>query len=169
MLHNPLITTERTYMSTPDKLKLQQIRKLDSDPEIMRYITNGKPRTKTESEAWIAERRAEYIKYGFGLMPAYLKENDQFIGWAGLKKLENTGKIEVGYRLDKPYWGQGFATEMTKGVIAYANALLHIKQLVAVTDLGNEASKNVLIKCGFEYVSKAFYYNTDVEYFELYF
>lgn len=167
MLHKPLITTERTYLSTADTLQLNQIRKLDSDPEIMRYISKGKPRTVQESKDWIAKRLAEYKKYGFGLMPAYLKENNAFIGWGGLKHLDGTDKIEVGYRFDKPYWGMGFATEITKAVVEYAHQELGISQLVAVTDLDNEASKKVLTKSGFQYISQAFYYNTEVDYFEL--
>lgn len=167
MLHKPLIITERTYLSTPNTLQLEQIRKLDADPEIMRYITKGKPRSAEESKDWIAKRLTEYDKNGFGLMPVYLKENDVFIGWSGLKNLDNTDKIEVGYRFDKPYWGKGFATEVTKAIVAYALHELQINQLVAVTDLDNEASKKVLLKSGFEYISQEFYYNTDVAYFEL--
>lgn len=167
MLYNPVITTERTYLSTPDTIKIEQIRKLDSDSEIMKYITKGKPRTLTESQEWIAKRLGEYKKNGFGFMPIYLKEDDTFIGWGGLKLLDETSKIEVGYRLDKPYWGQGFATEITKAIINYAQSELGIKQLVAVIDLENEASKKVLTKSGFQYISKKFYYNTEVDYFEL--
>lgn len=167
MTIHPLITTERTYLCTPDHLAFSNIRKLDSDPDIMRYITGGKPRSQAESKDWIAKRLAEYKRDGFGLMPAYLKENDAFIGWGGLKLLGETDKIEVGYRFDKLYWGQGFATEITKAVIEYAHKELGIKQLVAVTDLENEASKNVLIKSGFQYISKAHHYDTEVDYFEI--
>ncbi|SMD38944.1 Protein N-acetyltransferase, RimJ/RimL family [Reichenbachiella faecimaris] len=167
MIHNSIITTERTYLSTPDTLEFHQIRKLDSDPEIMRYITKGKPRSAQESEEWITKRRVEYKKNGFGLMPVYLKESDEFIGWAGLKFLDETSKIEVGYRFDKPYWGMGLATEITKAVVSYAREKLGIQQLVAVTDLENEASKKVLLKSGFKFLNQAFYYNTDVDYFEL--
>ncbi|WP_422358549.1 GNAT family N-acetyltransferase [Reichenbachiella sp.] len=164
---NPLITTERTYLCTPDTLAFEQIRKLDSDPEILRYITGGKTRSKAESQDWITKRLAEYKTDGFGLMPAYLKENDAFIGWGGLKHLDQTDKVEVGYRFDKPYWGQGFATEITQAVVKYANEKLGIKQLVAVTDLDNMASQKVLIKCGFDNLGQAHYYNNEVIYFEL--
>ncbi|MEP2025378.1 MAG: GNAT family N-acetyltransferase [Reichenbachiella sp.] len=167
MTRNTIITTERTYLSSPDTLELDQIIKLDSDPEIMRYITKGKPRSRQESEEWIAKRLIDFKKHGFGLMPAYLIADDSFIGWGGLKHFDNTSKIEVGYRLDKPYWGMGFATEITKGVIDYASNKLGLKQLVAVTDLENEASKKVLLKSGFKYISQAFHYQTDVDYFEL--
>lgn len=164
---NPLITTERTYLCTPDTLEFTQIRKLDSDPEILRYITGGKTRSESESKDWISKRLAEYESDGFGLMPAYLKVDDSFIGWGGLKRLDQTDKIEVGYRFDKPYWGMGFATEITKAVVQYAHEKLGIKQLVAVTDLDNNASQKVLIKSGFENLGQAHYYNSEVNYFEI--
>lgn len=167
MPQSTLIQTERTYLETPDSLTLEQIKRLDIDPQIMRFITNGKPRSAQESEKWLKIKLDDYKKNGFGLMPAYLKTDHSFIGWGGLKHLDNTNKIEVGYRLDKAYWGMGFATEITKAIIQYAQEQLKIKELVAITHVDNEASKNVLRKCGFKYLSKAFYYNTHVDYFEL--
>ncbi|MEO9804532.1 MAG: GNAT family N-acetyltransferase [Reichenbachiella sp.] len=167
MTLSPLITTPRTYLHTPDFLTLDQIRKLDADPEIMRYITNGQPRTVKESENWLSIKLEEYKKNGFGLMPVFKKSDDSFIGWGGLKHLENSSHIEVGYRLDKTYWGQGFATEITLAIIKYAKEKLELNQLVAVTDLQNKASKRVLVKCGFKHVSEAYYYHTNVDYFEL--
>ncbi|UXX78177.1 GNAT family N-acetyltransferase [Reichenbachiella carrageenanivorans] len=163
----PIITTERTNLHSPDTITLAQVRHLDSDPEILKYITGGKTRTKPESEHWLQTRLAEYHKNGFGLMPAYLKSDNSFIGWGGLKKLDNTDHIELGYRLDKPYWGKGLATEVAKGIVDYAKAHLAIDKLVAVTDLDNKASQQVLTKIGFSYLSEAFYYQTHVAYFEM--
>lgn len=100
-------------------------------------------------------------------MPAYLKSDDSFIGWGGLKKLDRTEHIELGYRLDKPYWGKGFATEIAKGIVNYAKGHLTIAQLVAVTDLNNLASQQVLSKVGFSYISEAYYYQTQVAYYEM--
>lgn len=167
MTRPSLITTERTYLQTPDFLTFEQIRKLDADPEIMRYITNGKPRTAQESKNWLKIKLNEYQTNNFGLMPVFTKSDQSFIGWGGLKRLENSSKIEVGYRLDKAYWGKGYATEITQAIIKYAKDKLAIQQLVAVTDLENKASQKVLLKCGFQYISQAHYYNTEVDYYEL--
>ena len=167
MQHNIVLSTPRTYLCTADTLDFEHIRRLDSDPEIMRFISGGIPRTAQESKDWIVKRLAEYKTNGFGLMPAYLKDSDSFIGWCGLKHLENTSKIELGYRLDKPFWGMGYATEMCKGVINYAHRELGITEISAVTDIENKASQNVLIKSGFQYISRAFYYNAELDLFEL--
>ncbi|MEO9964751.1 MAG: GNAT family N-acetyltransferase [Reichenbachiella sp.] len=167
MTATPLITTDRTYLQSPDKLTIEQVRMLDIDPDIMRFITDGKPKTGDQSKQWLETKLREYQKNGYGLMPAYLNCNNEFIGWAGIKHLENTPKIEVGYRLHKDFWGQGLATEITLAVIEYARHQLGINELVAITALENEASKNVLRKCGFEYVADSFCYNTEVAFFEL--
>lgn len=163
---SPVIETARIYLTTPKDLTLEQIRALDTDIEVMRYINHGKPRTHQESEHWLNIKLEDYEKNGFGLMPAYLKQDRTCIGWGGLKYLENTSKIELGYRLDKAYWGQGLATEIGLAITEYAKLKLNIKQLIAVTHLENIASQRVLEKCGFHYVSEEFYYNTRVSYFE---
>lgn len=162
----PLIETKRTYLHTPNGLTIEQIRKLDTDTEVMQYINHGKPKTLKESQHWLKIKQEDYEKNGFGMMPAYLKKDQACIGWGGLKYLGNTSKIEMGYRLDKSYWGLGLATEISMAIIAYAKNKLKINQLVAVTHLENTASQKVLEKCGFHYISEEYYYQTRVSYFE---
>lgn len=49
----PVITTNRTYLLSPQELTLDQIRILDSDPQVMKYIGKGVPRTIQESQKWL--------------------------------------------------------------------------------------------------------------------
>lgn len=49
----PIITTERTYLLSPQELTFDQIRILDSDPQVMKYIGNGVPRSLEESQKWL--------------------------------------------------------------------------------------------------------------------
>jgi RimJ/RimL family protein N-acetyltransferase len=65
------------------------------------------------------------------------------IGFGGLPEMPG-----VGYWIGRPYWGQGYATEALRLVIAYVRRL-GAKGLQAETFPENPASARVLAKCGF--------------------
>lgn len=77
------------------------------------------------------------------------KADGDFIG-LGLLRFYNDepDKLEVGYALHVKYWAQGIATELTNALIAYAKVYPNIKEIVAVTTLGNIPSQKVLEKAG---------------------
>ena len=73
----------------------------------------------------------------------------RLIGGVGLAR-EDSGAIELGYWIARPYWGLGFATEAARAVIGMADQSLRIDELVAGHFLDNPASANVLHKLGFK-------------------
>ncbi|SNS45874.1 Protein N-acetyltransferase, RimJ/RimL family [Sphingomonas laterariae] len=73
----------------------------------------------------------------------------RLIGGIGLQR-EDSGAIELGYWIARPYWGLGFATEAARAVIGMADDSLRIAELVAGHFLDNPASANVLYKLGFQ-------------------
>jgi RimJ/RimL family protein N-acetyltransferase len=58
-------------------------------------------------------------------------------------------EVQLGYWLARPYWGQGYATEAARAMLAMARGLGH-KQLTATHFIDNPASGRVLAKLGFE-------------------
>ena len=68
--------------------------------------------------------------------------------------LKEEGFWEVGYWVGQPYWGQGFATEATKAALAWAFATFEMDAIRARHFVGNEASAQVLKKCGFTYTGE---------------
>lgn len=85
----------------------------------------------------------------YGIWAAFLKENDEFIGWFALKPLPKTGEIEVGYRLLPQHWGKGYATEGTSALLKHGFDDLSLECVVAIAQLENKASRRVLEKAGF--------------------
>ena len=68
-----------------------------------------------------------------------------------------TKYYDVGYRLIKRYWGKGFATESGKAAVDYASNNLKLPELYATTEIGNQASHNVLLKIGLAYVEDFYF------------
>ena len=84
-----------------------------------------------------------------GIWGMFNKTNGEFIGSCLLRFFNNeTDVVEVGYSLERKYWGQGIGTEMTEAMIAHAFENAHTVEVVGVTVLENIASQRVLEKAG---------------------
>ncbi len=62
------------------------------------------------------------------------------------------GSAEIGYWIGKPWWGQGFATEAARALIAYCFGKAGLKRLTCCHFVDNRASARVIAKLGFELV-----------------
>lgn len=89
-----------------------------------------------------------------------LKENKKVIGSVGLEEIKIdlgepytslTGR-EIGYVLSKEYWGKGLMPEAVMRVMEYCYKELECEFLQCCHYLGNEQSKRVIEKVGFQYV-----------------
>lgn len=84
-----------------------------------------------------------------------LKENGKVIGSLGIEELDpdpvGEGKFgrEIGYVLNKEYWGRGLMTEAVKAVIDYCFAVLHYDYLTCGHFIQNDRSRRVIEKTGF--------------------
>jgi len=80
------------------------------------------------------------------------KGGGTFIGFAGLAHQENSAegeqKTEVGWRLDRAFWGRGLATEAAKAGVAYGFETLGLERIISIIQLGNTASRRVAEKAG---------------------
>ena len=70
-------------------------------------------------------------------------------GGIGIARMPS-GEDELGYWIARPFWGQGFATEAGRALIANARHSLRMKRLASGHFLDNPASGRVLAKLGFK-------------------
>lgn len=116
------------------------------NPEIMRYIRPAAPDYAT---AEVQTRQILMRDDGdLGVWGLRHKADDTVIGLAILRPLPDESDIEVGYRLDVPYWGKGLATEAARCLIDHGFGMLKLETIVATFDAQNDASRHVLEKCG---------------------
>ena len=92
---------------------------LNSDPEVMRYITGGRPTSREQIRDEIMPfHLAAYAKHpGFGTWAADDIGTGQFLGWFHPRPRRSDGVIDLGYRLRRPAWGNGYATEGSRALI----------------------------------------------------
>lgn len=122
---------------------------LDGDPEVMRYVTGGVPTPQIRVETALPAMIRDYARFpGFGAFAAHAGE--EFVGWFMLLPgaASPPGEAELGYRLRKPAWGRGLATEGAREVVRYGFTERGLHRVFAETMTVNTRSRRVLEKAG---------------------
>ena len=122
---------------------------LNSDPEVMRYLTGGKPTPREEiRDKIIPYHLSFYDQYdGFGTWAAQARTTGEFLGWFHFRPVQSQG-IDLGYRLRKTAWNKGYATEGSRALIRKGFTDLGVDRVFACPMTVNMASRRVLEKCG---------------------
>ena len=147
-----MIKTERIYLKRFSEGDSDLIFQLDGNEDIMEYITLGIPKTMEEViEKSVPRILKSYQKNtDFGIFAAYLNNSDEYIGWFQFEKdKEFKDAVEIGWRLKKEHWGNGYATEV--GTALSKNGIKMGKTIVARAMIENLASIRVMEKAGLEF------------------
>jgi len=148
MTPQPWLTTLRLAMREFVAEDYADLRRLNSDARVMKYVT-GKPETPEETQAAIRRTLRNYRLYpDLGAWYVTRRDNGRFIGWVSLKYAGRSPDVEIGYRLLPEAWGQGFATEGATAMYQYGFDDLDLDRIIGVTHPGNRASQKVLMKAG---------------------
>jgi ribosomal-protein-alanine N-acetyltransferase len=120
---------------------------LNSHPEVMRLT--GEPPLRSVDEARVAiQNYPDFATVGYGRWACVLKATGSFVGFCGLKYLNELDLVDVGFRFLPEYWGQGLATEACSASIAFGFEVLKLQKIVGLVLPNNAASIRVLAKCG---------------------
>jgi len=166
--HNAFLTSDRLYLREFVPSDWENIYQLDSDPEVMKYLSQFAMDDKSDYPKIIERCIAYYHENpGFGVWAVIEKESDKFIGWFMLKKYKYSDDQELGYRLMKKYWNRGYATEMSLKLIEYSFLKKNLSKIVAITHPENIASQKVLKKIGMKYIKTIAFKEGDTFYFEI--
>ena len=123
--------------------------RLVSDENVMIMITGmslsrSEALTKFEKILKINEESSQ-----FGYYTIRTKPDGHFIGLAKLVSTKED-EAEAGYMLLPEYWGKGFGTLISQSLIRHSEGIESLKNLIAIIDPENQASKRILEKGGFK-------------------
>lgn len=123
---------------------------LNADPEVMEFFPSA--RTPGATVAQIDKLFASIDQHGYGFFAVERKDNHKFIGFTGLGnpgfKADFTPCIEIGWRLSKENWGQGFATEAALACLDFGFDQLGLDEIYSFTSVHNKRSKMVMHRIG---------------------
>jgi len=147
-----ILQTERLCLRQFTEADAPIIYHLNTQPGVLQYV----PEPLLTSEEYAKEVIINIIlpqyKNNLGRWAVHLKGNDEFIGWCGLKLLNN--EIDLGYRFLPSAWGKGYATEAAKAALQYGHQQLQLKKIIAHAHVDNIASQKVLEKIGMQFVGE---------------
>jgi ribosomal-protein-alanine N-acetyltransferase len=117
---------------------------LNADPVVMEHFPAVLDRA--QSDALVGRIRDHVAEHGYGLWA--VEVDGAFAGFTGLQWSEVTGtrELEVGWRLARPYWGRGLATEAATAALSYG--LQQVPRVVSFTAMTNERSWRVMERIG---------------------
>ncbi|AQZ64287.1 GCN5-related N-acetyltransferase [[Actinomadura] parvosata subsp. kistnae] len=143
------LETERLILRRFAESDADELFRLHNDPEVMRYLNGGKP---TPRQVILDQTLPRFIESGF--FAALERRSGDFLGWFHLRAPEGgpEDEPELGYRLHKAAWGQGYATEGSLALIGKAFAELGARRVFAQTMAVNLGSRRVMEKCGLRHV-----------------
>lgn len=120
------------------------------DPEVMRYSDGCMTHMQVHGalETIIDH---DYPTLGFGLWAVVEKSSGNVVGYCGLAR--EYGRCagdegELGYRLARVFWGQGYALEAAQAVCRYGIQKLGLRRIVATIDPHNQASIRLADRLG---------------------
>jgi RimJ/RimL family protein N-acetyltransferase len=148
----PKLVTERLVLRGLAEPDVQALFALFSDPEVMRYWSTSPMKKMAEAQALLDRGTAAFSQrtsLRWGIQP---QAGAQIIGTCVLFHLdEQNSRAEIGYALDRTYWGQGLMGEALTAVLTYGfdERCLNLKRVEADLDPRNSASARTLERLGF--------------------
>ena len=149
---NVILETERLLLREWTQDDAGALFAMVSDPEVMRYVDDGKPWADVgRVREWIEKLNVSYRTRGFSRWAVVEKDGGRAVGSCGFGLLPWSGEIDYGYLLARDRWGKGYATEIGRAALAHGFGRYGFEKVVASIAPENDASRRVLEKLGFVY------------------
>ncbi|MFT3662245.1 MAG: GNAT family N-acetyltransferase [Gordonia sp. (in: high G+C Gram-positive bacteria)] len=145
-----LLRTRRLVLRPVTLDDVERLVALDSDPEVMRFVSGGSATSATTVADWVIPRmQAQQNEHGTGMWLIHDRDAE-FHGWVQLRTPRHSrpGELELSYRLRRESWGCGFAVEASSTLITMMFAETEATRIFASTHSDNLASQRVMQRLG---------------------
>lgn len=147
---SPEFETARLYLRRHEPADRDSLFEVLGDPEAMRHYPA--PLTHSQVDEWIRWNASNYETYGYGLWGMVLRASGDLVGDRGLT-WQRVGyspdrQLEVGWHVRRDLWNRGLASEAAVACRDYAQQILGLRHLIAITEPANLASQAVAKKLG---------------------
>jgi RimJ/RimL family protein N-acetyltransferase len=129
---------------------------LNADPETMVFFPQTLDREASDRLVDLIEER--FDQQGYGLWALEVADTGEFIGFTGLNPMPDgvpgAGGVEVGWRLDRHAWHNGYATEAARAALGVAFDGVGLDEIWSITAVLNEPSQAVMRRLGLTEVAR---------------
>lgn len=144
------LSSERLILRPWREDDLDALAALCADPEVMAHFPAVLDRAATA--VLLGKLMAHQAEHGFTFWALQRHEDAAFVGFTGLARVGFEAPfvpaVEIGWRLARPYWGQGYALEAARRSLQFAFEDLALDEVVAFTVPANQRSWSVMQRLG---------------------
>lgn len=155
--------TERLHFALLSEQDTPLLFEVDQDAEVMRYINGGKLTSMQTIVEVMLPRMAQYrdAERGYGIWQVRRSDDNAYLGWVLIRPMgfntatPSSDDVEIGWRLKREYWGQGYASEAANAVaqaVLANNANVQFLSAIAMPD--NAGSIGVMRKLGMQFIKR---------------
>jgi RimJ/RimL family protein N-acetyltransferase len=155
---NLTLETDRLLLRPLEISDAEAMFAMDNNPLVHKYLWQNPTQEISETIKIIEYVQKQYDENNIGRFATILKETGEFIGWTGIKYINdhvengNTNFYDYGYRLNEKFWNKGYATEASYAWLDYGFNQMKIDIMNAYTHSENGASNHILQKVGMNFV-----------------
>ncbi|MGW3008718.1 GNAT family N-acetyltransferase [Streptomyces sp. NPDC001219] len=143
------LRTERLLLRPWRESDLGPWAAMNADPEVRAHFSDVL--TPEQSAASIARFQADIADRGWGWWALEVCATGEFIGFTGLDPVDEHmpfSGVEAGWRLARPAWGHGYATEAGAAALSFGFNTLGLPEILAMTPTTNLRSQAVMRRLG---------------------
>ena len=162
-----VLTTPRLRLEPFNDVHLDGLHAINADPQVMRYLT-GRPETREETLAGIERVKARWLEWGFSWWSFIEVATAEIVGAGCIQYLgkDPANPLEIGWRLRRDKWRQGFAIEAAVAMADFAFETVGADVLYAVCQPENVDSARVMQRLGMRYRGLERWYDADMTTYE---
>jgi len=146
-LSAPILRTERLMLREWRDSDRIPFAELNADPDVMQFMPTRL--NQDESDALAQRIKDHFTQNGFGWWAVEVIGGESFIGFVGLSIPRFSAPcVEVGWRLARHAWGNGYATEAARRAMRFGFEELRLNEIVSFTVPHNVRSRRVMERLG---------------------
>lgn len=146
----PTLETDRLILRAWQDSDIAPFAALNADPEVMRFFPA--PLDEADSRKIITSFADRHVRTGLSPHAVQVKETGAFIGFVGLSRVAFDAwvkdEVEIGWRLSRASWGQGYAREAARAVLNHGLTDQGLSRIVAFAPTINRPSIAVMRSVG---------------------
>lgn len=146
----PTLTTDRLTLRPFLLSDAADVQRLAGSREVAdTTLSIPHPYADGMAEAWIAAHEGAWSRHESATL-AIIEPDAGLVGAISLRIELPQRRAELGYWIGVPFWGQGYATEAARAVIAWGFTKLSLQRIYAHHMVRNPASGRVMAKAGMQ-------------------
>ena len=155
-----IIETDRLLLREFILDDAEKFYQLNLNPNVIKYTGNAAFKNIEEAKSFL-ENYKDYQLNGYGRWAVINKNNNEFIGWCGLKYNELENETDIGFRFFEEEWNKGYATESAAACLKYGFDVLKLNRIIGRAMKENTASIKVVEKIGLVYETDCVFENKE--------